>query len=129
MRGAALRQHRRMDTPESVVDRQLAAYNRRDLAAWVATYAPDAQQVLADGTVLASGHAALADRMRARFSDAQLRAELLHRVVIGPTVADHERVTRTGTQGLETLEMLCVYSVQGGQIARATFAFGAARAA
>lgn len=113
-----------MANEEDVIDRQLAAYNAHDLDAWLATYAPDAQQWLIDGTLLASGRAQLRERMRARFLDGQLHAELLHRVRIGDTVADHERISRTGSLGMESLEMLCIYTVREGLIARATFAMG-----
>lgn len=111
-----------MDDPRAVADRQLAAYNARDLEAWLATYAPDAEQWLADGTLLARGHAQLRERMRTRFADPQLHATLLQRTCLGDTVVDHERVTRTGADGLETVRMVCLYAVRDGRIARATFA-------
>jgi len=116
-----------MQDPRTIVERQLAAYNARDLAAWLATYARDAEQFLADGTLLARGREQMEQRMRQRFADPHLQAVLLGRIVLGTTVVDHERVTRTGREGLETLEMVCLYSVRDGEIARATFAFGQAR--
>ena len=116
-----------METPEQIVERQFAAYNRRDLGEWLATYSPQASQFLHDGTLLARGRDEIAGRMQERFRDPHLRAHLLHRTVIESTVADHERVTRTGTLGLETVEMLCIYVVENGAITRATFAFGPPR--
>jgi putative hydrolase of HD superfamily len=113
-----------MHDPRTVIDRQLAAYNDRDPGRWLATYAADAEQLLADGTPLARGHAQMHERMRGRFADPHLHAALLHRIVVGDTVVDHERVTRSGPGGMETVEMVCVYAVRGGEIVRATFAFG-----
>lgn len=110
--------------PQTVVARQLAAYNAHDFDAWLATYADEAQQWLSDGTLLARDRPQIAQRMRPRFDDPHLHADLLQRLVVGPTVVDHERVTRTGANGLERVEMVCVYAVDAGRIARATFAFG-----
>ena len=116
-----------MQDPRSVVERQLAAYNARDLTKWLATYSPDAEHFLADGTLLARGREQLQQRMRQRFADRHLNAELLARIVLGSTVVDHERVTRTAADGLEAVEMVCMYSVHEGEIVRATFAFGEVR--
>jgi hypothetical protein len=113
-----------MNDPREIVERQLAAYNARDLQGWLDTYCDRAEQVLADGTVLALGRSQLEERMRQRFADPRLHAVLVHRTVVGTTVIDHERVTRTGPNGLEVVEMVCMYSVSDGLIARATFAFG-----
>jgi len=113
-----------MHEPTRVIDRQLAAYNDRDLDRWLATYAANAEQFLADGTLLAHGRAQMEERMRARFADRHLHATLLHRIVVGETVVDHERVTRSAPGGIESVEMVCVYVVRGGEIVRATFAFG-----
>jgi putative hydrolase of HD superfamily len=44
---------------------------------------------------------------------------------MGSIVVDHERVTRNFPEGKGTIEMLCVYEVIDGLIARASFAIGA----
>ena len=44
-----------MTTSSDVIDRQVAAYNRRDIQGFVACYAPDAKVVQPDGSTLASG--------------------------------------------------------------------------
>lgn len=116
-----------MSTPESVVQRQLEAYNARDLSAWLATYAPDAEQYELHGARLAAGHAQMRERMATRFAEPDLHAELLSRVVMGSVVVDHERVTRNFPEGKGTIEMLCVYEVANGVITRASFALGAKR--
>jgi hypothetical protein len=48
-----------------------------------------------------------------------LHAALIKRVVMGNIVVDHEKVTRTFPDGLGTLELLMIYDVQNGRIARA----------
>ena len=116
-----------MSTPETVVQRQLDAYNAKDLSAWLATYAPDAEQFELHGPRLTAGHAQMQERMALRFTEPDLHAELLSRVVMGAVVVDHERVTRNFAEGKGTIEMLCVYEVANGVIAKASFALGAKR--
>src|ERR1035437_4002333 len=96
---------------ERVVQRQLEAYNARDLQAWLATYKDDAEQYLLHAGLLASGHDAIRKRMADRFNDTALHAELLSRTVMDNVVVDHELVTRTFPDGLATIEMICIYEV------------------
>jgi len=114
----------RMSTPESVVQRQLDAYNAKDLEGWLATYAADAKQFELHGALLAAGHAQMRERMAVRFAEPDLHARLLSRVVMGHVVVDHERVTRNFPEGKGTIEMLCVYELAHGVIAKASFAIG-----
>jgi hypothetical protein len=113
-----------MTPPEETVQRQLDAYNARDLEAWLATYASDAQQFELHGSVLATGHAEMRSRMATRFSEPDLKAVLLKRTVMGNIVVDHERITRNFPEGRGTVEMLCIYEVAEGKIRKATFALG-----
>ena len=112
---------------ESVIQRQLEAYNARDLEAWLATYKADAEQYLLHAGLLASGHDAIRRRMTDRFNDPALHAELVSRTVMDNIVIDHEFVTRTFPDGLETVEMVCIYEVHAGLIVKATFAIGRAK--
>jgi hypothetical protein len=116
-----------MSTPESIVQRQLEAYNARDLSAWLATYASDAEQFELHGARLAAGHSQMRERMALRFTEPDLHAQLLSRVVMGSVVVDHERITRNFPEGKGTIEMLCVYEVADGLIVKASFALGAKR--
>lgn len=116
-----------MDPITELADRQLAAYNRKDMDAWLATYAPDAEQYDIEGRLLARGHAQMRERMAARFAEPDLHARLIQRIVMGDVVVDHEEVTRNFPEGLGSLPMLCVYRVVDGRFARATFALGERR--
>lgn len=113
----------------AVVQRQLDAYNARDLDGWLATYSQDAKQFLLDGGLLATGHEAIRKRMEERFSDPSLHAQLLHRISMENVVVDHELVTRTLPDGPAITEMVCIYEVHAGQIIKATFAIGQTRPA
>lgn len=116
-----------MANPEAVVQQQLDAYNARDLDAWLGTYATDAEQYELHGVRLARGHAEMRERMAQRFAEPDLHAQVLRRIVMGPIVVDHERVTRNFPEGRGTIEMTCVYEVKDGRIVRASFAFGEKR--
>jgi hypothetical protein len=111
-------------SPESVIQRQLDAYNAHDLDAWLATYAPDALQYQHPAQPLARGHAQIRERMVERFTEPDLHARLIHRTVMGSVVVDHEEITRNFPEGRGRVQMICVYEVRDGRIQAATFALG-----
>jgi len=107
-------------SPETVVQRQLDAYNARDIDALLATYAPDARQYEHPGTLLATGAAEMRARMAVRFQEPDLHARLLQRAVMGNIVIDHEEVTRNFPEGRGSVDMVAVYEVVDGRIASAS---------
>ena len=111
--------------PEAIVQAQLEAYNARDLNAFLATYAEDAQLFEHPSKLLASGVAQLRERYAARFAEPNLHALVIKRIVMGNFVIDHERVTRTFPAGTGTLDAIAMYEVQGPRITRVWFIFGA----
>jgi hypothetical protein len=106
-------------SPAAVVQRQLDAYNAKDLDALLAIYAEDAEIYEHPDKLLAKGTAALRERYAVRFQEPNLHATLLHRIVAGDMVIDHERVTRTFPEGPGTIELTMIYEVKAGRIARA----------
>lgn len=114
-------------SPADVVQRQLDAYNARDLAALLDVYAEDAQLFAHPDTPLASGRAALRERFATRLAEPNLHARLLHRTVCGAMVIDHEVVTRTFAEGPGTLELVMIYEVRGAHIARSWMIAGPRR--
>lgn len=111
-------------SPEIVVQRQLDAYNARDIDTLTSIYSDDAELLEYPATLLASGSVQLRERFSARFKEPNLRAQLLRRIVMGTVVIDHELVTRTFADGEGTVELVAIYEVCGGRIARATFIYG-----
>jgi hypothetical protein len=111
--------------PEAVAQRQLDAYNRRDIEALMATYADDARQFEHPSKLLASGAAQLRERFTARFAESNLYAKLLNRIVAGNIVVDHEIITRTFPEGPGKMELVAMYEIRSGKIAQAWFTFGA----
>jgi len=112
-------------TPEAVVQKQLDAYNAHNLDALMATYAEDAQQFEHPAKLLASGAAQIRERFAARFQEPNLHAALVKRIVAGNVVIDHEHVTRTFPEGTGKIELVAIYEIQDGKIARAWFILGA----
>ncbi len=105
--------------PVSVVQRQLDAYNARDIPTLLAIYAEDAELYEHPSTLLARGSAALRERFAVRFQEPNLHARLLNRIVTAATVIDHESITRTFPEGVGTQELTMIYEVKSGRITRA----------
>lgn len=107
-------------TPELVVQRQLDAYNARDLQAFVAQYRDDVQvfRLPAVAPVL-SGKPAFADfYAQERFNLPALEAQILNRIVMGNKVIDHERIS--GVRA-EPFDAVAVYQVIDGLISAVWF--------
>jgi hypothetical protein len=111
--------------PEAVVQRQLDAFNSRDVDALLSVYAEDAQQFEHPSTLLAMGSAELRKRFTVRFQEPNLHASLIHRIVAGAIVIDHEKVTRTFPEGAGEAELVMIYEVENGRIRRAWSIAGA----
>jgi hypothetical protein len=108
-----------MTQAEAIVQRQLEAYNNRDLDAFLACYADDAKLWRAPATLTEMGREALRERYRRRFDGAPaLHATILERIVFDRFVVDHERVTGVPEGVLETV---VTYEVVNGRIANAWF--------
>jgi hypothetical protein len=112
-------------TAESVVQRQLDAFNARDIDALLAVYADDAQLFEHPAKLVARGSAELRQRFTLRFQETNLHAALLNRIVAASTVVDHEKVTRTFPEGAGEIELVMIYEVKEGRIAKAWTIAGA----
>ena len=109
--------------PELPVQRQLDAYNARDLERFMAQYASDIQIFRPpQAAPTLSGAVAMAEHYAAhRFNLPQLHAELINRMVLGNKVVDHERITGVRP---EPFDAAAVYEVDGELITKVWF-FGA----
>jgi hypothetical protein len=108
----------------ALVQRQLDAYNDKNIDGWLSTYAKDAKQFSLHGECLASGHDEMRQRIAVRFAEPDLKARLLSRTVMGNIVVDHELVTRNFPEGRGEMEMLCIYQIENSLIQTASFSFG-----
>ncbi len=106
--------------PAAFAQRQLDAYNAHDLERFVAEYTDDVEvYVLPDPKPVMVGKAALAAHYRDnRFNLAELRADLVNRMVFGNKVIDHEIVH--GVPGAP-MDGAAIYEVTERGIARIWF--------
>lgn len=110
-----------------VVQRQLDAYNARDIEAFSACWAEDAQYFAFPDTLLAQGIAAIRERHVVRFQEPNLFGRLIHRMALGTMVVDQEVVTRTFPESPGEVDVIALYEVEDGKIARAWFKLGTPR--
>ena len=108
----------------TIVARQLDAYNAKDIAAFMACWSEDADYFAFPSSLLAKGKAAIRARHVERFQEPDLHGKLLHRIAVGDMVVDHETVTRNFPHGIGTIEVVAIYQVEAGHIARAWFKQG-----
>ena len=109
--------------PSSYAQRQLDAYNARDLTSFLREYADEVVVFRFPETKpFLSGKAALAEHyQKNRFNLTSLHAELVSRMVFGNKVIDQERVT--GVQE-SPMEVAAIYEVTPAGIAKVWFVSG-----
>jgi hypothetical protein len=109
---------------EGIVQRQLDAYNARDIDGFMAMWAADAQYFEHPAKLLASGAAEIRARHIVRFKEANLFGRLIKRMVVGNKVIDQEVVTRTFAEGTGRIDVIAIYEVKDDKIANAWFILG-----
>jgi hypothetical protein len=109
--------------PAAFAQRQLDAYNARDLERFLAQYTEDVVVYrLAAAEPFLVGKDAVSEHYRTkRFNLPALHAELVNRMVFGNKVIDQERVT--GVQA-EPLEVAAIYEVTPAGICKVWFVSG-----
>lgn len=107
-------------SPEALAQAQLDAYNARDLDAFVSVYAEGVEVYTYPGELVIEGREDFRERYRQRFQTEGLRAEILHRSVLGNRVVDHERAWVNGPDAAP-VEVIVIYTVENGLIARVEF--------
>lgn len=106
--------------PSELAQRQLDAYNARDIDAFVACYHPDVEvRDFPSGKVTLEGRAAMRERYGPMFAKhPELHAKVTQRVALGAVVIDEERVTGV-TEGV--ISAVALYEVEGDSIRRVWF--------
>ncbi|KHN57753.1 steroid delta-isomerase [Dickeya fangzhongdai] len=104
------------------VEKQFAAYNAHDLAAFAACFHEDfrAYRMPSEKPSMLGKAALETFYLDHRFNNPALRAELLSRTVLGNQVFDHEKI-----YGIEPepIESIAVFEVKDGLITTAWFYF------
>jgi putative hydrolase of HD superfamily len=108
-------------SPAVLAEAQLAAYNARDLDAFAACFADDVEVYDFPGVLSLSGRDAFRTRFIERFKSEGLEAIAVHRTVVGNRVIDHERVWLDGRSNSAPIDLVVIYTVRDGLIARVDF--------
>ena len=110
-----------------VVQRQFDAYNDHDLERFLATFHDDVKSYrmpAVEPSIV--GKPALREFYATqRFNKPALKAELLHRIVLGNKVLDHERITGLTEKPLEMLAVFEVTDLDRGGLIQTTWFFSA----
>ena len=112
---------------ELPVRKQLEAYNARDIDGFMHWWADDCQYYEFPSRLLASGAAEIRERHVARFKEPNLRGALIKRIAVANVVVDQEIVTRTFPDGPGEVDVVAVYEIEGGRIAKAWVKMGQPR--
>jgi hypothetical protein len=105
---------------EQVVQIQLEAYNRRDVDAFLNTYASDAKLYDHPDKLWASGLEQMRQAYSRLFKEApNLKAKVANRIVQGEFVIDQEIVT--GLPDNQEITAVAIYQVKGGKITNVWF--------
>lgn len=100
--------------PREIVDRQLRAYNARDIEAYCALFASHAViSRLNDGAEIARGQGAIRTYYTERFKEPSLHCQIKARIELDHFVIDHEQVA--GISG-GLLEVIAIYEVRDALI-------------
>jgi hypothetical protein len=106
--------------PLQVVQAQVDAYNRRDIDAFLNTYAPEVNLYNFPDELLFSGLESMHEGYAKLFEKApQLHASITNRVTQGNYVIDQEVVT--GIPGAKEHTAVAIYEVKDGKIVKVWF--------
>jgi imidazolonepropionase-like amidohydrolase len=106
------------ESPEAVVQRQVNAYNARNIDAFLDTYAEDIELYDFHSTTPDKGKETMRKNYGELFKQTpNLYCEIEKRIVLGNKVIDKEKV-RAGKQ---TIHAVAVYEVERGKIKKVTF--------
>ena len=106
------------ESPAVIVQKQLDAYNARDINAFMDTYSQNVKLFNYPEKLLSEGQ----DKMKASYKSyfegtPDLHCEIKNRIVIGNKVIDQEYITAKGTN----FNAVAIYEVQNGKIFKVTF--------
>ena len=108
------------DTPADLAQRQLNAYNARDIDAFLEPYADDVELYTLSDKLIGKGKDAMRKQYAGMFAKTPiLHCELVNRMVVNNTVVDQERVTFAADR--EPVQAIAIYKIEGGKIKKVYF--------
>ncbi len=106
------------ESPEIIVQKQLDAYNARDIEAFLDTYSDDVELFNFPNQSSSKGKEAMRKGYQGFFeATPDLHCEIKNRIVIGNKVIDEEYITANGSN----FSAVAIYEVENGKIAKVTF--------
>ncbi len=107
-------------TPEQIVQAQLEAYNAQDVEKFCEYFSEDVFAAGYLGDVICQGIEAWKQRHVKIFAEfPNNTANLVHRIVLGETVIDHEDVSRGN--GDANFLVGCIYTIKNARITRVEY--------
>lgn len=108
------------DTPESIVAKQVNAYNARDLDAFLSYYSDDVKIYEFPDDLMLESKQEIIPRYVERFKSKKLHAKIIDRMVIGNKVIDREQVT--GRDDNKVVNVVAIYEInEEGLISKVWF--------
>ena len=105
------------ESPEAIVQRQLNAYNARNIKAFMDTYSDDVELYNFPNQLIGKGMESI-KKYETRFANTpNLYCEIEKRIVLGNKVIDHEKVRA----GKNNFSAVAVYEIENGKIKKVTF--------
>ncbi|PJZ83578.1 steroid delta-isomerase [Leptospira harrisiae] len=112
------------ETKLKLIDKQLKAYNQKDIDLFLDCWDQNANIFLHPNTLVAEGIKEIKDRHLSRFQEPDLFAKLISRTSFNGKIVDHELVTRNFPEGKGTIEVLAIYEILNQKICNAWFLIG-----
>lgn len=104
--------------PETIVQKQLDAYNARDIEGFLETYTEDVQLYNFPAEKTSEGQTEMREGYSGFFENTpDLNCEIKNRIVIANKVIDEEYITANGNN----FSAVAIYEVENGKIAKVTF--------
>lgn len=106
-------------TPQVLVDQQLAAYNARNIDAFLLPYSDSVELYDYPGKLIGKGKVEMRKMYTGLFEKVtQLHCELLNRIIEGNTIIDHESVIGFGPNPVRAV---AIYTISNGKILKVEF--------
>ncbi|MDC6365094.1 MULTISPECIES: nuclear transport factor 2 family protein [Flavobacteriaceae] len=106
------------ESPKVIVQKQLDAYNARNIEAFMDTYSEDVKLYNFPNDLISEGKEKMKKQYNTFFENTpDLHCQIKNRIVMGNKVIDEEFVTINGSQ----ISTVAIYEVQNGKIIKVTF--------
>ncbi|WP_407526032.1 amidohydrolase family protein [Lacibacter sp. MH-610] len=106
-------------TPQLLVDQQLAAYNARNIDAFLIPYSDSVELYEYPGKLMGKGKEEMRKMYTGMFQQVtQLHCELVNRIIQGNVIIDHESVSGFGNKPVRAI---AIYTISKGKIQKVEF--------